>query len=66
MTDPIFRQLAQHLDAIPNGYPATHSGIELRLLEKLFSPDEARLACAMRLDAEPPAEIAAAGAPAAH
>jgi len=59
MTDPIFRQLAQHLDAIPNGYPATNSGIELRLLEKLFSPDEARLACAMRLDAEPPAEIAA-------
>ncbi len=59
MTDPLYRQLAQHLDAIPNGYPATQSGIELRMLERLFTPDEARLACVMRLESEPPAVIAA-------
>ncbi len=63
MTDPVYRQLAQHLDAIPNGYPATQSGIELRLLERLFTPDEARLACVMRLESEPPAVIAAAPRP---
>ncbi len=43
----------------PNGYPATQSGIELRLLERLFTPDEARLACVMRLESQPPAVIAA-------
>jgi electron transport complex protein RnfB len=59
MTDEIYRRLAQRLDAVPNGFPATESGIELQLLQKIFTPEEAALAGVMRLTHEPPADIAA-------
>ena len=58
MTAEIYRKLAQRLDALPNGYPATEDGAELRILEKLFSPDEAKLASNLRLTLETPKEIA--------
>ena len=61
MSEPgnVYRRLAQRLDAIPNGFPATESGAELRLLAKIFTPDEAALASVMRLTREPAAAIAA-------
>ena len=59
MQDQVYRKLAQRLDAIPNGFPATDSGVELELLACLFTPEEATLACAMRLTPEPAADIAA-------
>jgi electron transport complex protein RnfB len=59
MTDNAYRRLAQRLDTIPNGFPATESGIELQLLEKIFTPEEATLASVMRLTFEPAADIAA-------
>ncbi len=37
--DP-YKLLAEHLDALPNGYPATSDGVELKILRKLFTPDE--------------------------
>ena len=43
MTD-VYKELARKLDALPQGYPATESGIELRILEKIFSPEEAEMA----------------------
>ena len=58
MTAEIYRQLAQRLDALPNGYPATEDGTELRILEKLFTPEEAELASNLRLTLETPDEIA--------
>jgi electron transport complex protein RnfB len=59
MTDQIYRKLAQRLDAIPNGFPATESGVELRLLAKIFAPEEAALASVMRLSYEQATDIAA-------
>jgi electron transport complex protein RnfB len=59
MTDDVYRKLARRLDDIPNGFPVTESGIELRLLEKIFTPEEAALASVMRLTYEPAADIAA-------
>ena len=59
MTEDIYRKLAQRLDAIPNGFPATESGVELQLLAKIFTPEEAALASVMRLTREPAADIAA-------
>ena len=59
MSQDIYRKLAQRLDAIPNGFPATESGAELRLLAKVFTPEEAALASQMRLGREPAADIAA-------
>jgi Pyruvate/2-oxoacid:ferredoxin oxidoreductase delta subunit len=40
----IYRLLQQHLDRQPVGFPATWSGTDLRLLRRLFTPDEARVA----------------------
>lgn len=53
-----YKRLAEHLDALPNGYPAAPDGAELRLLEKLYSPEEAALAAELRLTLETPAQIA--------
>jgi electron transport complex protein RnfB len=61
MSDAVYRQLAQRLDAIPNGFPATESGVELRLLAKIFSPDQAALAAVMRMTYESADDIAARG-----
>ena len=47
MSEDIYRTLARQFDAMPNGFPATESGAELRLLEKLFTPEEALLAGVM-------------------
>jgi electron transport complex protein RnfB len=58
MTEDVYRRLAQRLDAIPNGFPSTESGAELRLLEKIFRPEEANLASVMRLTGETAATIA--------
>jgi electron transport complex protein RnfB len=58
MTEEVYRRLAQTLDAIPNGFPATESGVELRLLAKIFTPEEAALASVMRLKWEPAETIA--------
>ncbi|MDY6874998.1 MAG: 4Fe-4S binding protein [Chloroflexota bacterium] len=59
MPEDIYRKLAQRLDTIPNGFPATESGVELRLLAKIFAPEEAALAVVMRLTREPATDIAA-------
>lgn len=42
--DKIYRRLQRHLDKQAIGFPATLSGADIRLLERLFSPEEARLA----------------------
>jgi electron transport complex protein RnfB len=59
MDQDVYRKLAERLDAIPNGFPSTESGVELRLLAKMFTPEEAELASVMRLTRESPAEIGA-------
>lgn len=59
MSDDVYRRLARRLDEIPNGFAPTESGAEFRLLEKLYTPEEAGLACAMSLmTPESPGEIA--------
>jgi len=58
MEQTVYKKLAQKLDAIPNGFPATESGVELRILEWMFTPEEAALAAEMRLRAESADEIA--------
>lgn len=56
--DPVYRKLAQRLDTIPNGYPPTKSGSELRLLAKLFTPEEAGLALHLKMVPQDAEEIA--------
>ncbi len=65
MSQQIYQQLAQHLDNLPGGFPATESGVELRILKKLFTPEDAHVAIQLTLLAESPAVIAyRAGLPA--
>ena len=45
MSDEVYYKLAEVLDSLPNGFPATESGVEIRLLKKIFQPDEAELFC---------------------
>jgi len=40
MTD-IYEHLARSLDKLPNGFPSTESGVELKILQKIFTPQEA-------------------------
>ncbi len=45
MTEPeVYRDLQRHLDRLPIGFPPTESGVEIRILKHLFTPEEARLA----------------------
>jgi electron transport complex protein RnfB len=55
----VYRRLADRLDEIPNGFPATESGAELKLLSKIFTPEEAALAAILRLELETADKIAA-------
>jgi len=47
-----YRLLAQRLDSLPNGYPPSPDGLEIKLLERLFTPQEAELASQLRLTFE--------------
>ncbi len=64
MTDTPYRQLADRLNALPNGFPPAPDGAELRLLARLFTPAEAALAAQLRLTRETASQLAARlGAP---
>ncbi|MFH2042291.1 MAG: 4Fe-4S binding protein [Acidobacteriota bacterium] len=54
----VFRRLAKHLDDLPGGFPATDSGVELRILRRLFTEEEAELALLLSLILEEPASVA--------
>ena len=42
--NPQYRKLQQHLDKLPVGFPETESGVEIRILKYLFTPQEAAIA----------------------
>jgi len=54
----VYKKLAQRLNAIPNGFPETESGVELKILAKIYTPEEAELASEMRLTPESAEQIA--------
>jgi NAD-dependent dihydropyrimidine dehydrogenase PreA subunit len=54
----VYKKLALELDKIPNGYPKTESGVELKILTKLFTPEEAELASSLSLIPESVNEVA--------
>ncbi len=54
----IYKKLAKFLDDLPGGFPSTESGVEIRILKKLFTPEEAELATKLSLIPEEAAAIA--------
>lgn len=47
--DSVYKKLAEHLDKLPSGFPPTESGIELKILKKLFTVDEAEIATGLQM-----------------
>lgn len=58
MIDAVFHSLAEHLDRLPGGFPPSPTGAEIRILKRLFTPEEASLAVNLTLLAEPPRVVA--------
>jgi ferredoxin len=54
----VYQKLAIRLDELPQGFPSTGDGTELRLLAYLFTPQEAALGAQLRMTLEKPAEVA--------
>ena len=44
----VYERLAAKLDRLPNGFPPTPEGTELRILAKIFSPEDAAFALRVR------------------
>jgi Na+-translocating ferredoxin:NAD+ oxidoreductase subunit B len=58
MPDDVYIRLRDFLDGLPGGFPATESGVELKLLERYFTPEQAELAMQLRNIPEPVSAIA--------
>lgn len=54
----VYTRLREHLDSLPSGFPSTKSGVELRILKRLFTPDEAELALKVTMKLESATAIA--------
>ncbi|MHA1915896.1 MAG: hypothetical protein ACW97V_16205, partial [Promethearchaeota archaeon] len=53
----IYRELQESLDKLPVGFPATKSGVELKLLAYLFTPEEAKIVIHLKFTHESLASI---------
>jgi electron transport complex protein RnfB len=53
-----YERLASRLSSTPNGLPRSESGAELKLLARMFTPEQAALAAVMHLYREDVADIA--------
>jgi ferredoxin len=51
--DQLYRALQEHLDRMPVPYPATESGVEIRILKRLFTTDDARVTLMVSAIPEP-------------
>ncbi len=49
MTEKLYRQLADALNSLPEGFPPTPDNSHLRILEYLFTPEEAETAIHLTL-----------------
>jgi len=58
MSESVYTKLAAHLDAMPQGFPSTESGVEIKLLKKVFTEDEAEAASQLKLIPETPEQVA--------
>ncbi len=58
MTKDVYKLLAKALDALPNGFPRTPSNIEILILKKIFSFEEAWLGSQLSGAMEPVQDIA--------
>jgi Na+-translocating ferredoxin:NAD+ oxidoreductase subunit B len=53
----VYRRLQEHIDALPIPYPRTESGVEISILKRLFTPEEAEVALGLNAVPEPVEKI---------
>ena len=58
MGTDVYEKLAKHLDDLPAGFPKTESGVEMRILRRLFTHEDAELALHLTVIPEEPRVIA--------
>lgn len=58
MEDKAFQKLAEHLDTLPGGFISSDPAADLRILQRLFSPEDASLAVHLTLERESAQSIA--------
>ncbi|MEW5908712.1 MAG: 4Fe-4S binding protein [Thermodesulfobacteriota bacterium] len=58
MEKNVYFRLAEHLDNLPGGFPSTESGVEQRILRRLFTSEEAEMATFLTLIPETPRVVA--------
>jgi len=54
----VYERLREFLDSLPGGYPETESGVEIKILKKLFAPEDAEMAVCLTQFPEPVSAIA--------
>lgn len=57
MNEEMYLKLASVLDALPNGFPTTVSGVEIKLLKRIFRPEDIELFCDLKLNFETAEQI---------
>jgi Pyruvate/2-oxoacid:ferredoxin oxidoreductase delta subunit len=55
--DEVYIRLQKHLDNQPVGFPATQSGVEIKILKHIFTPEEAEITSCLSYKLEPPKMI---------
>ena len=58
MKEDIYRRLQERLDSYSVGFPATQSGVEIKILKKLFSDEDAEIFLALSPAVEKPETVA--------
>jgi Pyruvate/2-oxoacid:ferredoxin oxidoreductase delta subunit len=51
--EQVYVKLQKHLDNQAIGFPATRSGVELKILKHIFTPEDAEIACCLSYKFEP-------------
>ncbi len=58
MSEEVYIKLREFLDTLPTGYPESPTGVEIKILKKLFTPDQAELTMKLKKEPEAIQEIA--------
>jgi len=53
LNNQVYVKLQKHLDNQAVGFPATRSGVEIKILKHIFTPEEAEIVCCLSYQFEP-------------
>jgi ferredoxin len=58
MSEDVYNELRKFLDTFPGGFPETPTGVEIKILKKLFDPEQAEITLKLKNDPEDVSTIA--------